>query len=41
MPICRECGRFWVHYAKLAFHNRGFPLELGDLCREFIGKDHS
>ena len=22
------------------FHNRGVPLELGDLCREFIGEDH-
>ena len=40
MQGCHECGRFWVHYAELVFHNRGVPLELGDLCREFIGEDH-
>ena len=39
MQGCHECGRFWVHYAELVFHNRGVPLELGDLCREFIGED--
>ena len=40
MQGCHECGRFWVHYADLVFHNRGVPLELGGLCREFIGEDH-
>ena len=23
MQGCYECGRFWVHYAELVFHNRG------------------
>ena len=27
MQGCHECGRFWVHYAELVFHNRGVPLE--------------
>ena len=40
MQGCHECGRFWVHCAELVFHNRGVPLELRDLCREFIGEDH-
>ena len=40
MQGCHECGRFWVHYAEFLFHNRGVPLELGDLCTEFIGEDH-
>ena len=31
MQGCHECGRFWVHYAELVFHNRGVPLELGGL----------
>ena len=31
MQGCNECGRFWVHYAELVFHNRGVPLELGGL----------
>ena len=25
MQGCHECGRFWVHYAELVFHNRGVP----------------
>ena len=28
-----------MHYTELVFHNRGVPLELGDLCREFIGEE--
>ena len=38
---CHESGRFWVHYAELVFRNMGVPLELGDVCREFIGEDHN
>ena len=35
-----ECGKFWVYYTQLVFHNRGVPFELGDLYREFIREDH-
>ena len=38
MQGCHESGRFWVHYAELVFHDRGVPLELWDLRREFIGE---
>ena len=40
MQGCHECGRFWVHYADLVLHNKGVPLEPGDVCREFIGEDN-
>ena len=39
MQGCHEYGRFWVHYTELLFYNKGVPLELGGLCREFIGED--
>ena len=41
MQRCHECGKFWVHYAQLAFHNKGVRSELRDVCTELIRKDHT